>query len=269
PHIIWKRTHQSTYLDKVSQLAGRADFIASTQCPDCIARGIAAPKVPEYRCNQCFLPDLTCKTCCIHHHKVNPLHRIEFWNGTHFVQTSLKSMGLQIQLNHASLYCVNPQPCHASMLVLHTNGIHKVSINFCGCDRALPQHIQLLRRWFYPASQLIVKTCATFELLDLLHKFALTMKSSTYDFYCGLEKMTDNMGLNMPKTRYRSLFRMNLQWHHLKLLKWGGRVHDPMGIEATVQGQLALQCPSCPYPGINLPEGWELAPTAERYVSLP
>ncbi|PPR04539.1 hypothetical protein CVT26_002506 [Gymnopilus dilepis] len=271
PHIVWKRTHRPSYLDEVCRFSGRGDFIAASQCPDCIARKAMTPGIPEYRCVECFLPDLTCRDCCVRRHRMNPLHRIQLtpsqqWSGSHFEPISLKSLGLQIQLNHSSMYCVNPQPCHASMLVLHTNGIHQVSINFCGCDRALPQHTQLLRRRLYPASQRIVKTCATFELLDLLHKFALSTKSSTYDFYNSLEKMTDNTGLRTPKSRYRSLFRMVLQWRHLKLLKWGGRAHDPAGIEATAPGELALQCPSCPHPGINLPDGWEEVPADEGYV---
>jgi len=175
-------------------------------------------------------------------------------------------MGLKVQLNHASLFCQNPQPCHASMLVIHTNGLHEVAFNYCACDRAIPQHVQLLQRQFYPASQLIVKTCASFELLDMLHKFALTTKASTYDFYRGLDKLTNNMGVGEPKSRYRSLFRMVLQWRHLKLLKWAGRAHDPAGVPATTPGQLSLHCPSCPYPGINLLKNWKDSPEEYKYV---
>jgi hypothetical protein len=112
----------------------------------------------------------------------------------------------------------------------------------------------------YPASQLGIKTCATFELLNLLHKLALTTKASTYDFYHTIEKMTNNTGVNMPKFRYKALFQMSMQWRHLKLLKWGGRAHDPDGVMATKPGELAVLCPSCPRPGINLPDGWEDAP---------
>ena len=55
--------------------------------------------------------------------------------------------------------------------------------------------------------------------------------------------------------------RMLVQWHHLKLLKRGGRGHDPSGAAGTKAGELVLMCPSCPHPGINFPEGWEDAPT--------
>ena len=177
-------------------------------------------------------------------------------------------MGLVVQLNHSGSYCENHIACHSAMLVMHTNGIHQVAIRYCGCSKAIPQHLQLLRRGLYPASQLSVKTCASFQLLDLLHKFALTTKSSTYDFYRALEKLTNNTGIDVPKLRYRALFRMSIQWRHLKLLKWAGRGHDPSGVIGTKSGELVVVCPSCPHPGINLPEGWEDAPIAMQYVLL-
>jgi len=180
------------------------------------------------------------------------------------VRTTLKAIGQKVQLNHAGGFCENPVSCHSSLAVLHTNGIHEISFQYCGCSRALPHHIQLLRRQFYPASQLVVKTCASFELLDFLHYLALTTKASTYDFYRALEKVTNNSGVGVPKVKYRSLFRMVMQWRHLRLLKWAGRAHDPAGVNATKPGELAVRCPSCPYPGINLPDGWAEAPVGMR-----
>ncbi|KAF9551575.1 hypothetical protein CPC08DRAFT_738301 [Agrocybe pediades] len=197
-----------------------------------------------------------------------PFHRLSHWTGEKFVTVSLKTLGLKVQLNHTSLFCPNAIACHPSLLVLHSNGIHEVAIQFCGCDRAIPLHLQLLRRGLYPASQITPKTCTTFELLDLLHKLALTTKSSTYDFYRGLEKLTVNTGLSVPKSRYRQLMRMVLQWRHLKLLKWGGRAHDPTGVAGTKEGELAILCPSCPQEGVNLPEDWDSAPPETRFLYM-
>ena len=101
--------------------------------------------------------------------------------GSKFIEVSLKSLGLKVQLNHASMFCENPMPCHAAFLVIHTNGIHEVAIQYCGCSHAITPHIQLLRRGFYPTSQQIIKTYMTFTLLDLLHKLSLTSKALTYD----------------------------------------------------------------------------------------
>lgn len=169
-------------------------------------------------------------------------------------------MGLKVQLNHGSLFCDNPIPCHAQMLVLHTNGIHDIAIQYCGCTCTIPPHHQLLRQGLYPASQLSVKMCASFELLDLLHKLTLTTKSSTYDFYHMLKKMMDNTGLIPLRTCYQPLMHMSLQWRHLKMLKWGGQAHDPAGMSTTAPGELAVLCPSCPWLGVNLLGGWDSAP---------
>lgn len=46
---------------------------------------------------------------------------------------------------------------------------------------------------------------------------------------------------------YRSIFRV----------KHSGRGHDPSGVAGTAEGELIVPCPSCPRPGINLPDGWQ------------
>ena len=134
------------------------------------------------------------------------------WKDSKFEEVMLKAMGLVVQLNHSGTFCERPIPCHSAMLVLHSNGIHQVTIRYCGCSKEIPQHLQLLRQGLYPASQLSVKTCASFQLLDLLHKLSLTTKSSTYDFYRALEKLTNNTRIGVPKLRYRALFQMSIQW---------------------------------------------------------
>ncbi|KAG6904762.1 hypothetical protein DXG01_007349 [Tephrocybe rancida] len=141
------------------------------------------------------------------------------------------------------------------MRVLHTNGFHDVSLSYCGCW-PLPPHIQLLRQDLYPTSQLVVKTCTTFDLLHHLHILSLTTKSSTYNFYQTLEKLTNNTGLNTPTMHYKALQRMRHQWRHLVMLKCGGRGHDPSGADRTAEGELAVPCPTCLHDGKNMAYGW-------------
>jgi hypothetical protein len=52
------------------------------------------------------------------------------------------------------------------------------------------------------------------------------------------------------------------------MLKRAGRGHDPEGVANTKQGECALLCPACPQPGINLPDGWEMAKQDKRYASF-
>ncbi|KAG6869652.1 hypothetical protein C0992_002451, partial [Termitomyces sp. T32_za158] len=51
------------------------------------------------------------------------------------------------------------------------------------------------------------------------------------------------------------------EWRHLKLLKRSGCGHDTSGVKGTSPGECAILCPACPLPGINLPSGWESAPS--------
>jgi hypothetical protein len=48
------------------------------------------------------------------------------------------------------------------------------------------------------------------------------------------------------------------------MLKRGGRGHHPSGVAGTQDGELAIECPSCPHPGKNLPEAWEDVPEGSR-----
>ena len=51
------------------------------------------------------------------------------------------------------------------------------------------------------------------------------------------------------KDRYRELMRVARQWRQLKTMKWHGFGHRS---EDPSTGELALFCPACPQPGINV-----------------
>ncbi|KAF8163893.1 hypothetical protein K438DRAFT_1985004 [Mycena galopus ATCC 62051] len=50
------------------------------------------------------------------------------------------------------------------------------------------------------------------------------------------------------------------------MLKRAGHGHDPGGANATGSGALAIRCPACPHPGINLPDDWESAPKEYKFI---
>lgn len=159
-----------------------------------------------------------------------------------------------------------PNACDERLRVVHTTGVHEVALSYCGCNREIARDLQLLRRGLYPASQQKVRTCVTFSLLKLLHLLSLMGKVSAFDMYHSIERLTNNTGLNMPRSRYRPTMRCLNQWRHLKALKRGGRGHDPTGASGTSEGELALLCPTCPHPGINLPDNWAAAPKDKQCV---
>ena len=119
--------------------------------------------------------------------------------------------------------------------------------------------------------------------LETYEKLAASGKCSIYEYYNALAKMTDGLGIDVPKvcfsndilaallikppqTRYKSLLRMNRQYGHLKMLKRGGRGAVPDGISTTKPGELAIPCPACPRVGVNLPDDWKSAKKEDRYV---
>lgn len=61
----------------------------------------------------------------------------------------------------------------------------------------------------------------------------------------------------MFQTRYKEFLRMTRQYRHLMMLKRKGVALAVGKLQSIKQGDLALVCPACPHPGINLPDNWE------------
>ncbi|KAG1778278.1 hypothetical protein EV702DRAFT_1026696 [Suillus placidus] len=223
---------------------------------------------PEYRCRDCFGMALYCKDCTVSRHRESPLHRIQHWDDRHFKCTSLKDLGLRIQLGHPVWgICYNPSPAfHDDFVVLDVNGVHQVAVDFCACEIAQSPTTQLLRARWFPATTTDPKTAATFRLLHHFHILTFESKASAFEVWQTLSRLTDNTGLSALKDHYEALLQMVRKWRNITLLKRFGRGHDPAGINATLQGSCAVLCPACPQPGKNLPQGWEDAPPEVRWL---
>lgn len=50
------------------------------------------------------------------------------------------------------------------------------------------------------------------------------------------------------------------QWRHLKDIKRGAAGHALAAVDDLGDGALAIECPACPHPGLNLPPDWKNAP---------
>ncbi|KAF7321400.1 hypothetical protein MKEN_00660500 [Mycena kentingensis (nom. inval.)] len=91
--------------------------------------------------------------------------------------------------------------------------------------------------------------------------------TSAYDFYRALEYQTSGRAAR-PPDRYRPFLRMSRQFRHLLLLKRRGRAHTTAPIVATGPGELAIRCPACPRPGVNLPDNWNLASPQDQCLYI-
>ncbi|KAJ7190623.1 hypothetical protein GGX14DRAFT_579706 [Mycena pura] len=257
----WMRLLRDIYLVQLLWRDGRGYAVSDT-CASCKRN----PSL--YRCQECAGGVMLCRECCVDKHADNPLHVIYEWNGVFFVKKPLKDLKLRIQFGHPPREkCSNPQAGNSKFVVVHDNGIHQVDINFCACDTGGREehYIQLLRAGWYPATHERPSTAATFLVLDKFQLQTLQAKTTAYDFYTVLERLTDNTGVK-PPNRYQPFLRMSRQYAHELMLKRAGRGHDASGVFGTGAGELGIDCPVCPNPKVNLPEGWENAPPESQFL---
>ncbi|KAG1844478.1 hypothetical protein F4604DRAFT_1884448 [Suillus subluteus] len=207
----------------------------------------------------CFSLDLFCHLCIVQLHQNVPLHRVKQWQDRYFHPTTLKCLGLCIQLgDHTGQSCRNPKPAFDDdFVVIDVHGIHEVVLNFCDCANAPSHYRQLLHSHFFPATSTDLRTAATFSVLEHFHLLSFESKVSAYD---------DNTGIKPIKDCYSVVLRIMRQWRNLTSLKWSGRGHDPAGVDAMQQGQLAVLCPACLQLRKNVPEDLADVSSNERWI---
>ncbi|KIK42783.1 hypothetical protein CY34DRAFT_58396, partial [Suillus luteus UH-Slu-Lm8-n1] len=249
------------YLAELIRMDGRGDYTSDT-CHQC---NVSAPA--QFRCEDCCDMQLYCQNCIVINHSRNPTHRIEDWTGSFFRPMSLKKLGLRVQLGHAiGENCILPRKAfNDDFVLIDTNGIHEMAVDFCACERSQTHTKQLLRMGWFPSTSVDPRTAATFRLLQHYQILSFESKASAYEFYHSLVRISDNTGL-IKKDRYEPFMRMVREWRHLKMLKRFGRGHDPAGVSGTKEGECAVLCPACPQPGKNLPSDWKETPKAKQWL---
>ncbi|KAJ6499892.1 hypothetical protein DFH09DRAFT_835688, partial [Mycena vulgaris] len=119
---------------------------------------VCKERTPDVRCKECFGDDLLCAPCLVNRHAENPLHQVEVcrWDGKFFTKSSLKELGLRVQLGHrVRERCTEPHVVNNEFIVLHKNGIHDVAVDICNCENAREAgapEIQMLRAGWFPAT---------------------------------------------------------------------------------------------------------------------
>ncbi|KAF7303364.1 CxC2 domain-containing protein [Mycena indigotica] len=270
PLAVWAQTDVDSYLDEIMILEGIPPAHVCFRCG----------KEAILRCRDCFIPlnAVCCTDCMLHQHRNLPFHRPERWGGSFFEPITLKSLGLRVQLGHASgVKCPGTLARLAAgadisatdddFFIVDCNGIHTISVDFCTCPSARERTIQLLQARLFPATSTRPRTAATFQVLRLFHLISFEAKSSAYEFYNGLARLTNNNGIFVPRDRYREFLHMTREWRYLQMLKRAGRGHEPNGTQNIPAGACALLCPACPQPGMNLPndDSWRNGPVNKRF----
>ncbi|KAK0493265.1 hypothetical protein EDD18DRAFT_1310625 [Armillaria luteobubalina] len=221
PLLVWKLARE-VFLTEMLQLEALPSD-APKNCATC------SLDLGRFRCLSCMDAQMLCKTCIVDMHQAMPLHKIEEWTGSYFTKITLGALGLVIQLGHQLGDTCSLPTVVKSFVIIDVDGIFMVQMGFCDCMQATERHRQLLQSCLWPATTIYPQTAATFRILHLFQVLSFMSKISIYEFYHTLARLADNMGMHPP---------------------------PPGGIEATQPGELALRCPACPHPRINLPDGW-------------
>ncbi|KAH9478866.1 hypothetical protein JR316_0009328 [Psilocybe cubensis] len=205
--------------------------------------------------------------------------------------------------------------------IVHTSGVHYLPVRTCTCRSVrLPSiDLQYLEMGLFAASFENVQTVFTVEVLEDFRMDNLECKTSAYQYYQKLRRLTSPAFPKKVLNRYRELRRLSREYRDLVLRRQYGEGHtreavvpyyrhchdsspERMGINVSDpidggsdspsqevgmstdpslghggldgppvpqmtrtedhpevedrRGKLALFCPACPQPGINLPDTW-------------
>ena len=94
-----------------------------------------------------------------------------------------------------------------SFVVVHTNGVHNISLVYCGCRHEDHFFLQLLQFGWFPSTIKQPNTAITLQALRQFHYLSLQCKSmSAQHYYLALVRNTDNTGVADVKVNKMSLY---------------------------------------------------------------
>jgi hypothetical protein len=119
------------------------------------------------------------------------------WENGRFGRSTLHSLGLHVFIGHAGgSPCPSFKPATSTFTVIHTNGLHRVNLDYCACeDCPLQLWQQMMRVRWWPATVTDPQTVATFECLRHFEKVNCSGHITATDYYRALAHMTDCTGL--------------------------------------------------------------------------
>ncbi|KIJ47597.1 hypothetical protein M422DRAFT_248592, partial [Sphaerobolus stellatus SS14] len=255
------------FLDEVLRL--EYDPHIRQPCPTCTSPGESesASKAALFGCQECCQGPLLCAECMVECHRVLPFHQIEKWDDGFFKRISLFDLGHLLLLGHNGRVCPQSSTSDIKKLIItHTNGIHKVKLVYCRCVDAGTHIEQLLRARFFPATLVEPRSAFTFSVLRHFHKMSNGAGSVAYGYIQTLQRLTNDVSQDEVPERYREFLNIIRFWTYLQTEKRSGQ---PLGIHQFLpkahRHSIAMVCPACPQPGINMAPRWEEEPVDKRH----
>ncbi|GBE85939.1 hypothetical protein SCP_0804630 [Sparassis crispa] len=149
------------------------------------------------------------------------------------------------------------------IVIVDISGVHHIGVDWCQCEMAVECDMQLLQMGLYPGTVKDPHTAFTFAVLDDFLLENKECKMAALNYYSKLKRVTSNAFPGTVPDHYRELMRVSRQWRQLKYRKWHGFSHD--ALRPVEKGGLAIFCPACPQPGLNLPFDWQADPVQWKF----
>ncbi|KAH9012129.1 hypothetical protein EDB85DRAFT_1877901 [Lactarius pseudohatsudake] len=151
--------------------------------------------------------------------------------------------------------------------IVNQTGVFDMDVLFCICPNAGANDEQLLQAGLFPSTFKRIETAFTFTVLDDFLADNLECKTTAQQYYSKLQSITNRMFPHHVPNLYKQLLRASRQWRDLKNRIQSGLGHQNGGIPAT-DGSMAIFCPACPQPGINLPDDWKIRYHDQPYAFI-
>ncbi|KAG6864254.1 hypothetical protein C0991_011049 [Blastosporella zonata] len=154
---------------------------------------------------------------------------------------------------------IDRQDCFGNQIIrlVHTNGVQYITLLSCSCSGTNNWATDLAHAMLIPTSFHSPRTFFTATVLDDYRLTNLECKASAYQYWQKICRVTSSTAPGEVDNLYRELRRLSRSWRWLKKVKWAGFPHTGKDFMEPGPGELAIFCPTCPQPGVNLPSNWE------------
>ncbi|KAI0735656.1 hypothetical protein C8Q76DRAFT_611678 [Earliella scabrosa] len=215
------------------------------------------PSSARYRCPECFSMPHLCAPCVLKVHAFSPFHRLQRWDPDQgfWHKASAAELGLVLYAGHGGRACPLISRPPRAMVIAHAHGLTKFPVSFCECTHpeAPRKTMQLLRLGLYPASWSLPRTAFTLDLMRDFHLLSLQGNLTAQDFCTYLARCTDNVRTQDVPDRYREFMASMREFSFLRACKRAAQ----QPTRQLPPRSLAVLCPACPQPGMNMRPGWE------------
>lgn len=132
-------------------------------------------------------------------HKHLPYHWAQVWDPTvgHFVRKDISTLldgNNALHLNHSGDKCPHPLgDINSKFIIVHSNGVHATLLRFCNCPDAPCKVDQLMSARLFPSTTRGPISAFSFAMLKEYHIHSLQSKTSAYDYFAAIQRLTDNV----------------------------------------------------------------------------